>query len=344
MKLLSRSARLYLTATIWWGEFILLWYGFRSQPGNLWLAVVLGLLSGTAQILHRERATGDAGSGLNLFIFSICLLSFGLPETTLVVLISCLATWLWYRDPWQVTFFNIGRFSTAAWAAGLVSKSLVIPSGFPSTEMLTPVLLTPLTFVLVNGLLTNVFAGLSHGEKLYDWSEFSISELAGDFSLMSMGAVFVRLWQISPTAGALVAVPALVAYRAMQRPLSSDRGPGALQSNPHGHAVTQQQIMTLNSGLMETLAEAIDLRDSYTLGHSRRVAHYGVLIATQMELPADQVELIRKAGLLHDIGKLGIRDELLFKPGELTTGEYEIVKHTPSWVSVCWQNHWHSRT
>ncbi len=87
-----------------------------------------------------------------------------------------------------------------------------------------------------------------------------------------------------------------------------------------------KEIHKLNEGLLNTLAEVVDLRDPDVLGHSKQVAKYAVVIARKMGLPPKQVELIRKAGLLHDIGKIGIAETILFKPDSLTPEEYRIVK------------------
>lgn len=87
-----------------------------------------------------------------------------------------------------------------------------------------------------------------------------------------------------------------------------------------------EEIAGLNEGLLETLSEIIDLRDPYVLGHSKQVSHYATEIAKTMKLNDKQVELIRKGGLLHDIGKLGIPEEILSKPSRLTAKEYAVVK------------------
>lgn len=93
---------------------------------------------------------------------------------------------------------------------------------------------------------------------------------------------------------------------------------------------TSQEISDLNEGLLVTLSEIIDLRDPYVLGHSKQVSTYAANIAKQIGLNDKQSELIRKAGLLHDIGKLGIPTEILGKPGKLTRAEYETVKEHAS--------------
>jgi diguanylate cyclase (GGDEF)-like protein/putative nucleotidyltransferase with HDIG domain len=86
------------------------------------------------------------------------------------------------------------------------------------------------------------------------------------------------------------------------------------------------EIVELNEGLLTTLSEIIDLRDPYVLGHSKQVSKYAVSISKIMGLNDKQIDLIRKAGLLHDIGKLGISMDILTKPGKLTPDEYETIK------------------
>jgi putative nucleotidyltransferase with HDIG domain len=90
------------------------------------------------------------------------------------------------------------------------------------------------------------------------------------------------------------------------------------------------EIFELNEGLLATLSEIIDLGDPFILGHSKNVSKYATAIAKLLGLNAKQSDLIRKAGLLHDIGKLGISKGILAKPGKLTLEEYEIIKEHAS--------------
>jgi len=82
-------------------------------------------------------------------------------------------------------------------------------------------------------------------------------------------------------------------------------------------------------GTVKALAEAIDGKDPYTRGHSERVKMYSVLMAEHMGLNAEEIEDIRVAALLHDVGKIGIEDRILKKPAALTEEEYTIMKTHP---------------
>ena len=78
-----------------------------------------------------------------------------------------------------------------------------------------------------------------------------------------------------------------------------------------------------------SLANALDARDGYTAGHSQRVSQYASVTATAMGLDSDRVEQIRIGAQLHDIGKIGVPDSVLQKPGRLTAEEFAMVKEHP---------------
>ena len=81
--------------------------------------------------------------------------------------------------------------------------------------------------------------------------------------------------------------------------------------------------------VVESLAEAIDAKDTYTNGHSTRVAHYSKMIAERAGYNEKKANDIYMMGLLHDVGKIGIPDEVINKPGKLSQEEYEIIKTHP---------------
>jgi HD-GYP domain-containing protein (c-di-GMP phosphodiesterase class II) len=80
---------------------------------------------------------------------------------------------------------------------------------------------------------------------------------------------------------------------------------------------------------VETMAQALDARDPYTAGHSLRVAEYSHTLAVAMGLSDDEAERIHVAAQLHDIGKIGIPDAVLQKPGALSADEYGLIKLHP---------------
>lgn len=83
------------------------------------------------------------------------------------------------------------------------------------------------------------------------------------------------------------------------------------------------------TSVVRALTSAIDAKDPYTCGHSDRVARLAVRLAQEMGLDSETLNLLYMAGLLHDVGKIGIDDSVLRKPGRLTDEEYEHIKLHP---------------
>ena len=83
------------------------------------------------------------------------------------------------------------------------------------------------------------------------------------------------------------------------------------------------------------LTAAIDAKDRYTFRHSRNVAHYAGALAAAAGMSPDLVEIVKEAGLLHDIGKIGVREDILNKPGRLTIDEFDVMKtHVENAVNI----------
>jgi putative nucleotidyltransferase with HDIG domain len=80
---------------------------------------------------------------------------------------------------------------------------------------------------------------------------------------------------------------------------------------------------------IEMIAAAVDAKDPYTKGHTKRVSQYSIILARELGLPEDEVEKILISATLHDVGKIGVEDRILKKPGVLTNEEFEVMKrHT----------------
>jgi len=95
------------------------------------------------------------------------------------------------------------------------------------------------------------------------------------------------------------------------------------------------ELGNANRDLIASLVSAIEAKDKYTLGHSERVSEYAADLAKKAGLSDEKVEEIRIAGMLHDVGKIGVADDILHKPSRLTKQEYEEIKKHPaigSWI------------
>lgn len=82
--------------------------------------------------------------------------------------------------------------------------------------------------------------------------------------------------------------------------------------------------------VLYTLARTIEAKDRYTLGHADRVAGYAMELGRKLGVSGDDIQVLRKGGMLHDIGKLAIPDEILTKPGKFTPDEFNVMKRHPT--------------
>lgn len=101
-----------------------------------------------------------------------------------------------------------------------------------------------------------------------------------------------------------------------------------MQGNKRSYYYEKAQRLSLQ--MVHALANTIDAKDSYTNGHSTRVAKYSMMIAKRMGYKKEAIRQIRYAALLHDIGKIGIPIGIINKPSKLTDEEYEIIKTHPT--------------
>ena len=93
---------------------------------------------------------------------------------------------------------------------------------------------------------------------------------------------------------------------------------------------SNRKLKRLSTQVMLTLAGTIDAKDKYTNGHSERVAKYSRMIASRFNLTEQEQDDIYYIGLLHDIGKIGVPDEIINKTSKLTDEEYEVIKIHPT--------------
>jgi len=89
------------------------------------------------------------------------------------------------------------------------------------------------------------------------------------------------------------------------------------------------ELRSLSMDLVRALVSAVDQKDTYTSGHSNRVGYFARLLGKELGLSDEDLQMLEWSALLHDVGKIGIRDEVLLKPGRLTPEEFEHIKEHP---------------
>jgi diguanylate cyclase (GGDEF)-like protein/putative nucleotidyltransferase with HDIG domain len=235
-----------------------------------------------------------------------------------------------YRSPISRFFFN---FSNQI-IAGMIYTGLIMLTGrpFSSWNVLVQLLLCLIaSFVVYASTTALVAAGISlnlgqSGIQL--WREQYAWLVTSYIGMGFMAYALIFGHRSDYLLGMFLVVVPLLLLRLSQKQYI-DRTRAMVKELREKQQILERasiEINALNSGLLDTLAEIIDVRDPYLYGHSKRVTSYATQIASGLGLHEKQIQLIHKASLLHDIGKLGISTQILSKPSQLTAEEYDIVK------------------
>jgi diguanylate cyclase (GGDEF)-like protein/putative nucleotidyltransferase with HDIG domain len=235
-----------------------------------------------------------------------------------------------YRSPVSRLFFNFGNQLLAA----MIYTGLLVLSGAAFAELgivlqlIVALLASLIVYLVTTALVAEGIsldlrqAGFQLWKEQYGWMASSY---------VGMGFIAYALifgYNNNHFLGVILMVVPLVLLRMSQKQYVDRTRTmvNELHEKQRRLERTTEEIKALSEGLLDTLAEVIDLGDPSVLGHSVRVAQHATGIARLLGLREKQIELIRNASLLHDIGKLGISPALLAKPARLTAEEYEIVK------------------
>jgi diguanylate cyclase (GGDEF)-like protein/putative nucleotidyltransferase with HDIG domain len=228
------------------------------------------------------------------------------------------------------------NFSNQLFAA-MVYTSLILANGggFGNWRMETQFMVCMASAAVVYFLTT---AGVSIAVHLHQavpikriWKE-QYSWLAPMYLAIGViGYALILIYQIAGLLGLTIVLVPMGILRLSQKQYMDHtrRSVEKLQESNARLEIQGAKISKLNEELLQSFSYVIDMRDPYVFGHSDHVVTYAVKIAKRIGLPDSQVELIRRAGLLHDIGKLGISEQILNKPERLEPHEFEVIKKHP---------------
>jgi HD-GYP domain-containing protein (c-di-GMP phosphodiesterase class II) len=170
-------------------------------------------------------------------------------------------------------------------------------------------LLCALVFLLLDFSLFSLSQSLSSGEPMLATFKSTLREgmtfEAVQYLIAIVGALAVReeIWSI-----VLIIIPILITYTAFKN---------------------MKEMHFETARILEDMADTVDLRDVYTGGHSKRVAEWARKILTQLDIAGPEAMMIETAARLHDIGKIGLPDSILKKPGKLLLEEIPVMQtHT----------------
>ncbi len=218
---------------------------------------------------------------------------------------------VYMKSGWKKSLFNGAQFALSAFLSGYVFQLL---GGYSSTwyqfSYYLAIIISILVFFLSNAALVVMVVSLSTGVSISIlWKKDVNGILLQYFGLFPYSLLLYLIYlRIGYIGLFLFFFPLMVARYSFKLYVETKK---------------------VHLELLRALTAALDAKDPYTQGHSARVAKISLAIAEKLNLSDKKREMIEYAALLHDVGKIGIEDAILRKPGTLTEGEYVIVKQHP---------------
>ena len=331
MRTLPLKAQLYIVA-IWLAALLTAgWAARMPLPGTQapgWEVALFFVLSiavyGKKIALMRQTSDKDSGAlSLGFAITFAALLRLG-PHGALVIgSIGCLSSCLYphCQRGFQIAF-NVAVAALSSWLAGLTFLWLNMGGlELHPLQTLPAIAAASLVYFALNTLATATVIALCAGQNPYTfWRDQVLWTAPSYFAGACIGTLVAvacgsHSWLlplfITPVAWLTYQAYAVTTGRAQER---------------QRHI---ESLANLYLGTIQSLALAIDAKDQYNHQHILRVQRYAVAIARHMGLPENDLEAVNTGALLHDIGKLGVPDYVLLKPGRLNEEEFAKIKKHP---------------
>ena len=285
----------------------------RRLPGGYWwdilLFTALVVIADSVQIsLPRGGASIYASSPIDL----AGIILFGPAVMALVEAISTVITeGIFQRRPFIKLLFNIPLLVVTIGVSGLVYNSFGSLGDMDSPLFLVPLFVAGVVYYLVNTWSVSfVIALMDARNPLHVWKQNYMWNFIHILAFLPVGAVMALLYANSGVwTIALFIIPLFLARYSFQLYLD----------------MREAHINTVAA-----LTSAIDASDPFTHGHSFRVSRYALRIARAIGFSSRDLEMLEYAGLLHDIGKIAIQNDILVKVGPLTDEEWRALKAHPN--------------
>lgn len=215
------------------------------------------------------------------------------------------------KTNWYKTFFNASQYVLATGIAGMVYQGLGgVVGAVNLTDYIVPAAISAIVYFLINSNLFMIVISLAEGVSILSiWKNRIKGAIATYITLAPIGFIMALVYTSIGVWGIMLFFfPLFLARRSFE-------------------LYSKMRKMYLET--IRALAAAIDAKDPYTKGHSERVAEISVVLAQELNLSDRDIENIEYTALLHDVGKIGIADNILGKNSSLTSEEFDKIKEHP---------------
>ncbi len=325
---LTWRAWLFLSVTVVLGGLCVADAIVRFVPFNLARFTLYLGISVVASVL-KVRLPGIRGTmSVNFFFFLLSVVSLTLFETVAIGALSALAQTLWKTKSTPSVhrlLFNVALIALALRVTYGVFHLETI--AFPIQFHLR-LIITAAVYFVMNTMPVAIMIHLSEGKPLMKtWRETYFWAFSYYLVGAAFAAIFSALERSMGWEASTLVLPVLYsvhrAYRLYLNQVQSEKTQAELQ---RAHA---EEVSALHLRTIQALALAIEAKDQTTHDHLRRVQVYSIELGNALGLGEPEMQAIRAASLLHDIGKLAVPEHIISKPGKLTPEEFEKMKIHP---------------
>jgi diguanylate cyclase (GGDEF)-like protein/putative nucleotidyltransferase with HDIG domain len=325
---MSNTAKIFVAAMVSLGAAVLGTALLHWESASLVRFCCYALIAVMASVLKVRLPGIDGTMSVNFLFILLGIMELSLPETLVIGCAAGLVQCLWVaqqRPSATKIAFNVSMLANAA-AISYVSYHRLV--SWLGEIRPTALMIAALVYFVANTLPVSIIIGITEKKSFrHIWSNCYFWSfpyyLVGAAVVGLVGFVNRRIgWQTS-----LLILPIIYwVYRSYR--LYLDR----LEDEKKRVEIEKQhveQVASLNLRTIEALALAIEAKDNNTHDHLHRVRTYAVEIGKELGLGENELEALRAAALLHDIGKLAIPEHIINKPGRLTPEEFEKMKIHP---------------
>lgn len=310
MKALPRGAQFYILVTFGLGVLTVVasFPALVSKPTQILSTAILAAVIAILDLLPVPFRKNHAEVLLSTAVKLAAVIV--MPASVVLMAIFCgtILSELWLRKQWFKLIFNAGSMTVDYLIVIFVYSLLHQPDkGILDTpQNVIAVVMIGITDISINALMMCLILALAGRMPLRSvWAETYKPILWHDLTMLPVGVFIAMLWNVTPWS-IILAIPPMLLTR-------------------HAYKMVADLEWQTREAL-QALARVLDERDEQTGSHSEDVSKYAEMIAGELGLSVGDVDVISRAAWLHDIGKVGMRNDILYKPGALTAEERELAK------------------